>query len=367
MEVDDTPVKRQRTSLVTFANIGNRTYDDAHISPTFKRPLNQITAVNDGKTDRPRTPKRASSHDGIRSPTRASFMSPTKAILARFNPHLLSPSTSSDGKLSFPAGSNIQLAWDNSRPEVNGEKILVNGRVAPVIMRERSGLNGGNLTSGAVRTTPDSKAWANRDSLFNTPPKRRPRTPQFKAPTTAQSRASPAPGVRDPFPKALEDSQEGSPTTLHVQLDVEAQNGALADMISNEDLIEKNDVHEHKSDSLHTHPKRLFDGHSEATRLRPSSTSKELGTEAPADPPEGLFSSPSFRPCRTKQPDLNSSPPAPLHSPSSISRAPSLKFRTGLGPRKLVTKTLQFEPIQPGYLFVVPVQSFTGNITNQMH
>lgn len=368
MEGDDTPVKRQRTSLVAFANIGNRTYGDARISPTSKRPLNQITAVNDGKTDRPRTPKRASSHDGIRSPTRASFMSPTRASLARFNPHLLPPSTSSDGKLSFPAGSNIQLTWDTSQPEVNGEKILVNGRVTPVIMGERSGVNGGNLTSGAVRTTPDSKAWANMDSLFNTPPKRRPRTPQFKAPTTAQSRASPAPGVRDSFPKAREDSQEGSPTTLHVQLDAEAQNGALADMISNEDLIEKNDVHEHESDSLHTHPKRLFDGLSEAAKSRPSSTSKELGNEAPADPPEVLlFSSPSFRPCRMKQPDLNSSPPTPLHSPSSISRAPSLKLRTGLGPRKLVTKTLQFEPIQPGYLSVVPVQSFMGNITNQLH
>lgn len=368
MEGDDNPVKRQRTSSVTFANIGNRTYGDAHISPTSKRPLNHFTAVNDGKTDRPHTPRRASTHDGIRSPTRASFMSPTRASLARFNPHLLPPSTSSDRKLSFPAGSSIQLNWDNSRPEASGEKILVNGRVTPVIMEERSGVNGGNLTSGAVRTTPDSKAWANRDSLFNTPPKRRPQTPQFKAPTTAQSQASPAPGVRDSFHKAHEDSQEGSPTTLRAQLDAEAPNGALADMISNEDLTEKDDVHEHESDSLHTHPKRLFDGLSEVAQSRPSSTSKELGNEAPADPPEGLlFSSPSFRPCRMKQPDLNSSPPAPLHSPSSISRAPSLNLRTGLGPRKLVTKTSQFEPIQPGYLSVVSVQSFIGNITNQMH
>lgn len=368
MEGDDNPVKRQRTSSVTFANIGNRTYGDAHISPTSKRPLNHFTAVNDGKTDRPLTPRRASTHDGIRSPTRASFMSPTRASLARFNPHLLPPSTSSDRKLSFPAGSSIQLNWDNSRPEASGEKILVNGRVTPVIMEESSGVNGGNLTSGAVRTTPDSKAWANRDSLFNTPPKRRPQTPQFKAPTTAQSQASPAPGVRDSFPKAHEDSQEGSPTTLRAQLDAEAPNGALADMISNEDLTEKDDVHEHESDSLHTHPKRLFDGLSEVAQSRPSSTSKELGNEAPADPPEGLlFSSPSFRPCRMKQPDLNSSPPAPLHSPSSISRAPSLNLRTGLGPRKLVTKTSQFEPIQPGYLSVVSVQSFIGNITNQMH
>lgn len=368
MEGDDTPVKRQRTSLVTFAHIGNRTYGDAHISPTSKRPLNHFTAVNDGKTDRPHTPRRASTHDGIRSPTRASFMSPTRASLARFNPHLLPPSTSSDRKLSLPAGSSIQLNWDNSRPEVSGEKILVNGRVTPVIMEERSGVNGGNLTSGAVRTTPDSKACANRDSLFNTPPKRRPQTPQFKAPTTAQSQASPAPGVRDSFPKAHEDSQEGSPTTPRAQLDAEAPNGALADMISNEDLTEKDDVHEHESDSLHTHPKRLFDGLSEVAKSRPSSTSKELGNEAPADPPEGLlFSSPSFRPCRMKQPDLNSSPPAPLHSPSSISRAPSLNLRTGLGPRKLVTKTSQFEPIQPGYLSVVSVQSFMGYITNQMH
>lgn len=366
MEGDDTPVKRQRTSLVTFANIGSRPYSDAHTSPTSKRALNYFTAVNDGKTDRPHTPKRASTHDAIRSPARASFMSPTRASLARFNPHLLPPSTSSDRKLSFPAGSSIQRNWDDSRPGLNGEKIPVNGRVTPVIVEERSGVNGGTLTSGAVRTTPDSKAWAKRHSLFNTPPKRRPQTPQFKAPTTAQSQVSPAPGVRDSLPKAHEDSQEGWPTTLRVQLDAQPQNGALADMISNEDLIEKEVVHE--SELLHTHPKRLFDGLSKVAKPRPSSTSKELGHEALADPPEGLlFSSPSFRPCGMKQPDLNSSPPAPFHSPSSISRAPSLKLRTGLGPRKLVTKTSQFEPIQPGYLSVVPVQSFMGNITNQMH
>lgn len=359
MEGDDAPVKRQRTSLVTFSNIGNRTYGDAHISPTSKG------VVLDGKTDRPHTPRRTSTHDGIRSPTRALFMSPTRASLARFNPHLLPSSTSSDRKLSFPAVSSIQRNWDNSRPERNGGKIPVNGRVTPVILEERSGVIGGTLSTGAVRTTPDSKAWVKRDSLFNTPPKRRSQTPQFKVATTAQSQGSPAPEVRDSFPKAHEDSQEGSPTTLRVQLDADSQNGALVDIISSKELIEKEDVHEHESESVHTHPKRLFDGLSEVAKPRSSSTSVELGDEAPAVPPEGLlFSSPSFRPCGVKQPDLNSSPPAPLHSPSSISRAPSLKLRTGLGPRKLVTKTSQFEPIQPGYLSVVPVQSFMGNITN---
>lgn len=364
MEVDDTPVKRQRTSLVTFSNIGNRTYGAAHISPTSKGVSNHFTAVNDGKTDRPHTPKRASRHDGIRSPTRALFMSPTRASLARFNPHLLPSSTSSDRKLSFPAGSILQRNWDNSRPERNGGKIPVNGRATPVILEERSGVNGATLTIGAVRTTSDSKAWAKRDSLFNTPPKRRSQIPQFKAPTTAHSQASPAPEVRDSFPKAHEDSQEGSPT-LRVQLDADPQNGALADMISSKDLVEKEDVHEHESESVHTHPKGLFDGLSEFAKPTPSSTSEEIGHEAPADSPEGLlFSSPGFRPCGVKQTDFNSSPPAPLHSPSSISRALSLKPRTGLGPRKLVTKTSLFEPIQPGYLSVVPVQSFMGNITN---
>lgn len=361
MEGDDTPVKRQRTSLMTSATIGNRPYGDAHTSPTSKSAINHFTAVNDGKTNPPHTPKRASTHDGIRSPTRALFMSPTRASLARFNPHLLPPPTSSDRKLSVPAGSSIQRNWGDLRPELNGEKILVNGIVTPVIVEERSGTNGGNLTFGAARTTPDSKAWATRDRLFNTPPKRRPQTSQIKAPITAQSQASPASGMRDSLPKAREDSQEGSPTTLRVQLDAEPQSGALADIISNEDLIEKEDVYEHESESLHTHPKRLFDGLSEVAKPRPHPISKELGHEAAADPPQGLlFSSPSFRPWGMKQPDFNSSPPAPLPSSSPISGAPSLKPRTSLGPRKLVTKTSQFEPIQPGYLSVVPVQSFMG-------
>lgn len=362
MEGDDTPVKRQRTSLVTFVKNDNRPYGDAHTSPTSERVSNHFTTVNDGKTDLPHTPKRASTHDGIRSPTRASFISPTRASLARFNPHLLPSSISSDRKLSIPAGGSMERIWDDSRPELNGEKILVNGSVTPVVVEGRSVTDGGNLTAGAPPTTPDSKAWAKSNRLFNTPPKRRPQTPQFKAPTTAQSQASPASGVRDSLPKAREDSHAGSPTTLHVQLDAEPQNGALADRISNEDLIEKGDAYEHESESRYTHPKkRLFDSLSEVSKPRHSSISKELGHEAAADPPEGfLFSSPSFRPCGMKQPDLNSSPPVPLHSSSPISGAPSLKPRIGLGPRKLVTKTSQFEPIQPGDLSVVPMQSFMG-------
>lgn len=355
MEGDDTPVKRQRTSLLTFANNGNGPYGDTHTSPTSKRVSNHITALNDGKTDLP--PKRASSHDGIRSPTRASFISPTRASLARFNPHLLPPSTRSDRKLSFPAGSSIQRNWDDSRPELNGEKILVNGSVSPVVVVEgRSGTDGGNMTAGAAHTTPDSKASAKMDRLFNTPPKRRPQTPQFKAPTTAQSQANPASRVRDSLPKAPDDNQEGLPTTLRVQLDAEPQNGALSDEISNKDLIEKEDVYEHESESLNTHPKqRLFGGLSEVAKPRPSSLSKELGHEAVADPPEEfLFSSPSLRPWGMKQPDLNSSLPAPLHSSFPITGAPNLR------PRKLVTKNSQFEPIQPGDLSVVPVQSFMG-------
>lgn len=363
MEGDDTPVKRQRTSLMTFANIGNRPYGDAHISPTSKRTLNYFTAVNDGKTDLPHAPKRASFNDGIRSPARASFMSPTRASLARFNPPLMPPSTSSDWKLSIPAGSSTQRNWDDSRPGLNDEKILANGSVTPVIVEERLGTNGGNLTSGAARTTPDSKAWAKRDRLFNTPPQRRSQTPHSKTPTKAQSQAGSAPEVRDSPPKAREDSQGGSPTTLGVQLDAEPQNGALAEIISNEVLIEKEDVYEHEFESLHTHPKRLFDGLSEVAKPTPSSKSKELGHEAAAVPPEGLlFSSPTFRPWGMKQPDLNSSPPAPLPSSPPISGGPSFKPRTGLGPRKLVTKPSQFEPIQPGYLSVVPVQSFMGTL-----
>lgn len=350
MEGDDTPVKRQRTSLLTFANNGNRPYGDTHISPTSERVSNHITALNDDKTDP--SPKRASSHDGIRSSTRASFISPTRASLARFNPHLLPPSTRSDRKLIFPAGSSIQRNWDDSRPELNGEKILVNGSVTPVIVVEgRSGTNGENMVAETAHTTPDSKVSAKTDILFNTPPKRKPQTPQIKVPTTAQSQASPASGVRDSLPRAPDDSQEGLPTTIRVHLDAEPQNGALADENSKKDLIEKEDVYAHESESLNTHPKkRLFGGLSEVAKPTPFSISKELGHEAVADPPEGfLFSSPSLRPWGMKQPDLNSSPPAPSHSSFPISGAPSLKPRIGLGPRKLITKNHQFD------LSVVPV------------
>lgn len=335
---DDTPAKRRRTSLVTFASFGNRSYGDAHVSPTPKRASSHFAA---GRPDLPQTPKRASTHDGIRSPTRASFMSPTTASLARFHPHLLPPSTSSDSKLPFPAGSRTQSNWNDSRLELSGEKILVNRSVKPAIPEKGPGTDGGNSTAGADRTAPEPKG------LFNTPP--------FKAPGTAQLQVSPASGVRASLPKVPEDNQEVSPAALRVQLDPEPQNSTSVDQISNEDLIDTDDAYEHESEVLQAYPKCLLDGFSEIAKPRLSSISNELGHEpAPAPSDALLFSSPSIRPWGKEQLDVNSSPPAPLPSSSLVSGAPSLKPRTGLGPRKLITKTWQSEPIQLGSSYVVP-------------
>ena len=352
MEGDDTPVKRRRTSLVTFASFGNRNYGDAHVSPIPKRASSHFAAVSDEKPDHlPDTPKRASTHDGIRSPIRASFMSPTRASLARFNPHLLPSSISSDRKPLPSAGSGIPRNSNDSRPEPNGEEILDNRSVTPAMLEETSGTGEGNLTAGADRTAPEPEAWTKRDGLFNPPAKRRSQTPQIKGPRTAQSQASPASGVRDSFPKAREENQEGSPTALRVQLDTEPQNGTSADRISNEDPIETEDAYEHESESLQTHQKRLFDGFPEVAKPRPSSISKELERQPAPDPSDELL---------IGSIGINSSPPAPLHPSSPISGAPSLNPRTGLGSRKLVTKTRQFEPIQLGVSYVVPVQFFMG-------
>ena len=354
MEGDDTQVKRQRTSLVTYASFGNRNYGDAHVSPTSKRASSHSAAVSNEKLDLPHPPKRASSHE-IRSPIRASFMSPTRASLARFNPHLLPP-TSSDGKPHLPAGSAIPRNSNDSRPQPNGEKIPIRRSVTPTILEERSGTGEGNLTAGADSTAPEPTAWAKRDGLFDTPPKRRSQTPQAIAPRTAQSQISPASKVGASLPEACEENQEGSPSAPRVQLSAEPQNGTSADRISNEDSTETEDVFEHESGSLRTNRKHLFDGFSEVAKPSPLSISKELGHEPAPAPPDGLlFSSPSIRPWGIKQPDPNSSPPAALHYSSPISGTPSLKPRTGLGPRKLVTKTRQFEPIQLGNSYVLPV------------
>ncbi|MCJ1349066.1 hypothetical protein MMC31_007302 [Peltigera leucophlebia] len=91
-------------------------------------------AVRDDKLDLPHTPERASTHDGIRSPTRASFTSPTRASLARFNSHPLPPSTSSDRKPPLPAGSRIQQNSKDSRPELNSVETPVNRSVTPAIL-----------------------------------------------------------------------------------------------------------------------------------------------------------------------------------------------------------------------------------------
>ncbi|MCJ1349395.1 hypothetical protein MMC31_007635 [Peltigera leucophlebia] len=340
MEGDDTPVKRRRTSLVSFTSFGNRSYSDAHISPTTKRASSH-PPVSDDKPDLPHTPKRASTHDGIRSPTRASFMSPTRASLARFNPHLLPPSTSSDRKPPLPGGSRIQRNSKDSRPELNSGETPDNGSFTPATLQEKSGTDGRNPTAEADRTAPEPKTWAKTDGLSNTIPRRRSQTPQFIAPRMAQSQASPASEVGASLPKVREENQQGSPTALRVQLNAEPQNGTSTDRISNEDLMETEDLYEHQSGALQKHPKRLFDSFSEVAKSIPASISKELGHEPAPELPDGLlFSSPSIMPWGTKQPDLNSSPP--------VSGAPSLKPRTGLGPRKLITKTSQFEAVQLG-------------------
>lgn len=354
MEGDDTPVKRQRTSLVNFASFGNRNHGDAHVSPIPKRASSNSRAVSNEKLDLPQPPKRVSSHE-IRSPIRASFMSPTRASLARFNPHLLPP-TSSNGKPHLPAGSAIPRNLNDSRPQPNGEEIPIRRSVTPPIVEERSGTDGGNLAAGADPTAPEATGWAKREGLFDTPPKRRPQTLKFIVPRTAQSQKSPVSEVGAPLPEAREENHEGSPTAPPVQSRAEPQNGTSADRISNEAITETEDVVEHESGSLQNNRKHLFDGFSEVAKPSPLSIFKELGHDPSPDPPNGLlFSSPSIRPWGMKQPDPNSSPPASLHYSSPVSGTPSLKPRTGLGPRKLIEKTRQFEPIQLGNSYVVPV------------
>lgn len=275
-------------------------------------------------------------------------MSPTRASLARFNPHLL-PFSTADGKPPPLASSRIQWNSKDSRPELNSEKTLLNKSVTPALLQEQSGIDGKNPTVEADWTAPEPKTWAGKNWLPDTTP-RRSQTPQTQESLALEVGAS--------LPKAREDNQQG-PATLQVQLNAEPHNSISADRMSNKDPVEMKDLHEHESEPLKAHPQRLFESFSEITKSVPASVSKELMYEPAPEPPDALlFSSSSIEPWGMRQPGLNSSPPASLNSTSPISGAPSLKPRTSLGPRKLVTKAWQFEAVQLGDSYAVPMQLF---------
>ena len=282
------------------------------------------------------TSTRPQSRDGrATTPFRASYLSPTKASLARFNPNLL-PSSSTAGTRR-PNSRGSQGLDITQSSEVNGAQVFADGtytaarpvspsRDMPLVGTEISGrVNGGSPTQN-IQSVGEG---------LSTAPRRRSRTPgRYSSPRKRASydtRASPPEAAMetDPAQGTLDElrRQEQAPNLAESSNSTAetAQMGPLG-TAEGEDL------------ELHTIP-RPFEGvapgigRNDDGEPRLPSTPTQLGLEPPPEPPKGiLLSSPSRRPKRKTRASVKASP--------LISRGSATKEiivdsqeRSSLGPR----------------------------------
>lgn len=258
---------------------------------------------------------RPQSHDGrATTPSKASYLAPTKASLARFNPNLLPSSNTAGTKRPSSRGSQgLDIARSST---VNVAQGVIDGiytaarpvtpsRNIPLVVTEVSGrVNGGPLVQNIQSI---------RGGLFAAP-RRRSRTPgRYSSPpkhATYDTRASPPQAAMeiDPVQGTIDElpGQEQAPNlaeTLHST--AERAEVRILGIVEGEDL------------ELPTMP-RPFEGvapiigRNEDEEPRLPSTPTQLGLEPPPEPPKGvLFSSPSRRSKRRTRTSAKSSPLRP--------------------------------------------------------
>lgn len=304
---------------------------DRH-QPSPKRrktsPIHSLGPVESHTSTRP------ASQDGRHStPIRPSFMSPTKASLARFHPNLLPPPPSADNKTGRSDGRRSQSIGDDQRPESNVGRKMVNG--PPTALQQKVGSRGtvadtGDLIEGADLPLSGSTTGAMEDGTYATPQKRL-RAPveeplsarQFKVKTIQDPRASP--------PEAVEDGEQFTRDPLDVQLPPRLQDDISGRAVPTIDEGENEIEHAIEKEPVlpYTPTKPLL----ESAEPKLPSTPSQLGLEVPPSPPKGLlFSSPSRRPRRKKRSDAKSSPLKPA-VPSAVAEVAQT---SSLGPRILV-------------------------------
>ena len=291
--MDSPPLKRRKTSPLT------------HLSIT---PQDRQT--------------RLESQDGERSAQgRASFMSPTKASLARFNPSLLAPSNASDPERPQSQGSNRE------RSKIRGG---LNGLTSQITQADVA-----EPASTAERTTGAPLLSTNGQGL-HAALRRRSRTPGQQSTSSNNTQLLPLPSARELLPAEARgqgnrghatDPEGQSPLLLPplTRVEVTGTNGAPA---ANEST---------RLPSTPTHSgipgQRSGMGFSEDGEPSLPSTPIHLGLEAPSERPKGLlFSSPNRRSKRKETTATKSSPLKPKDAGPSHSLKTSDSISRSLGP-----------------------------------
>ena len=292
--MDSPPTKRRKTSPLTHLSI---TPQDSQTRPEFQ--------------------------DGERSSKgRASFMSPTKASLARFNPNLLPPSIASDPERPRSQGA------DSERSKIRGG---TNG-LTPQI--PRAGVAEPANTTEKTIAAPFLSA--NGQGL-RAAPRRRSRTPGKEYTPLKDAQLLPFPKTRVSLPAEVRGQGNG----VHAS-NPEAQPSLPLPSLTGGQVSTTNGVPP-ASESPHlpstpTHRgipgQRSGMGFSEDGEPSLPSTPVHLGLEAPAERPKGLlFSGPNRKSKRKETTATKSSPLKPDDAGPRPSVKTSRSVPSSLGPR----------------------------------
>lgn len=318
-DVEDHPRKRRKTSL----------------------PLTSVT-LNASVT-----PTRAASEDGsLSTPARASFMSPTKASLARFNPHLLPPAISSEKKRQDLVNRQSQIFGEAQPPASNVEEKTVKDistapqqKTQPIraVADSQEPMEGGAIMSPGLGIAPNGDAFHHSSRKSQTPPRESLSAGQLQAAVEQDLRAFP--------PEAARDGEQISPDGDPVQKPPGPQ-GSISEHINiTIDTVEneKEQADGPKPGLPITPTKNVLEVAEPRLPLTPS----QLGLEAPSSSPKGLsFCRPSRKLKRKKRSQVKSSPLKP-RDPSPVMKSVENPPPSGLGPRIPVTSTQQSKTTQP--------------------
>ena len=259
------------------------------------------------------------------TPTRASYMTPTKASLARFHPGLLPPLTStgsrSPSKRRAPSQARRKLGkaglWNGTSDEVKTATISEQ-QPHDSIPRTNGRLNGRSGSDAGRQQTLDSEhvnagaqSQGTRRALRN-------------------GDANVFPAIR--VPKLPQDIRASPPPVSPEALDLiqEPVNGQLGQGLT-EAPVRQPLLHQIREGPSSPTARRIERDDDGEPRL--PSTPSQLGLEPPPEPPKGLqSSSPSRRSKRRKRSALESSPLKPREEPFK-ELAPRSRERSSLGSR----------------------------------
>ena len=276
------------------------------LSPSKRRKTSPTSAL---AIDASNTPSLTPGQNGdSTTPSRASYLSPTKASLSRFNPGLLprSQSAANGGtKGAARSSRNPTVGRPRSAHDPADRTIGVGKLPLPTMpgLQQSAVLDAGEGPptngGGAVTPGPTTQALGGGMSVA---PRRFSRTPGRASSAALVSDAELDAVLAASPPETAEERLDVAQEIIDGQLEQELQGSAGKRSTRNQKARDRIEV---PASADRTEPE-----------LPPTPT--QLGLEAPPEPPKGLLYSPSRRPPRKKATGMNSSPLKPRNPPDEV-------------------------------------------------